>query len=38
GIPVIVGAREAMIRLVDGEVVTIDGTRGLVYRGVTKVL
>ena len=38
GIPVRVGAREAMTHLIDGEVVTIDGTRGLVYRGVTKVL
>jgi pyruvate kinase len=33
GIPVVVGARDAVTILMTGETVTIDGTRGLVYRG-----
>lgn len=37
GIPVIVGVPDAT-KLDDGEVVTLDGRRGLVYRGVVKVL
>jgi pyruvate kinase len=38
GIPVIVGAGEATRRLRTGETVTIDGTRGLCYRGRARVL
>lgn len=38
GIPVIVGASGALGLLQDGEVVTIDGTRGLCYRGRARVL
>jgi len=37
GIPVIVGVPDAT-KLPDGEVVTLDGRRGLVYQGVVKVL
>lgn len=38
GIPVIVGVEEATRIIPDGEVVTVDGQRGLVYRGTAKVL
>lgn len=38
GIPVVVGVRNAMEVLTDGEVVTIDGATGQIYKGVTKVL
>ncbi len=38
GIPVIVGVEDALSRLEDGEVVTVDGLRGLIYRGEAKVL
>ena len=38
GIPVIVGVDRAMQLLPEGEVVTIDGQRGLVYQGAAKVL
>ncbi len=38
GIPVIVGVEDALNRLEDGEIVTIDGLRGLIYRGEAKVL
>lgn len=38
GIPVVVGAAGATTLLQDGTTVTIDVARGLVYRGVTKVL
>jgi pyruvate kinase len=38
GIPVILGARHATSLLRDGEVVTIDGARGLCYRGAARVL
>ncbi len=38
GIPVVVGADGATSILEDGQVVTVDGMRGLVYRGVTRVL
>lgn len=38
GIPVIVGATDATRILRDGEVVTIDGVRGLCYRGHARVL
>jgi len=38
GIPVIVGVDGATAILEDGATVTIDGERGLIYRGATKVL
>jgi len=38
GIPVIVGVEDALKLIPDGEVVTVDGQRGLVYKGVAKVL
>ncbi|MCL6448395.1 MAG: pyruvate kinase [Armatimonadetes bacterium] len=38
GIPVIVGVDAAASIFTDGEVVTVDGRRGLVYRGVTRAL
>ncbi|MCL5039171.1 MAG: pyruvate kinase, partial [Firmicutes bacterium] len=38
GIPVIVGAEGATGILKNGQLVTIDGTRGLVYRGEARVL
>ncbi|MDK2820953.1 MAG: pyruvate kinase [Clostridia bacterium] len=38
GVPVIVEAKEATKKLVDGMVVTVDVVRGLVYRGHTRVL
>jgi len=38
GIPVIVGVEDALSRLEDGEMATIDGLRGLIYRGEAKVL
>lgn len=38
GIPTVVGAIDAMRKLNDGGTITVDGVRGLVYRGATKVL
>ena len=38
GIPVIVGVTDATKVIPDGEVVTVDGQRGLVYKGIAKVL
>lgn len=38
GIPVVVGVRDCMDVLTDGEVYTIDGATGQIYKGVTKVL
>lgn len=38
GIPVVVGARDATRILKEGETVTVDSIRGLIYRGLTKVL
>ncbi len=38
GIPVIVGVDAATSILIDGETVTVDGQRGLVYRGTARVL
>lgn len=37
-IPVIVGAADATNILQDGEVITVDGQRGLIYRGEARVL
>lgn len=37
GIPVVVGVEGAMARLEEGTIVTVDATRGLIYKGVTKV-
>ncbi len=37
-IPVVVGAEAATDILSDGETVTVDGLRGLIYRGKAKVL
>ncbi len=38
GIPVIVGVEKALQTLPAGEIVTIDGSRGLIYRGKAQVL
>ncbi len=38
GIPIITGAENALKELKNGEIVTIDATRGLIYRGKTTVL
>lgn len=38
GIPAIVGVADATTRIPDGAVVTVDGTRGQIYLGVTRVL
>jgi pyruvate kinase len=38
GIPTVVGVEDALRFLTDGEMVTVDSVRGLIYRGVTKVL
>jgi pyruvate kinase len=38
GIPAVVGVEGAMTHIPDGAVVTVDGTRGQIYLGVTRVL
>lgn len=38
GIPVVVGVEGATSILADGETITVDGQRGLVYKGTAKVL
>ncbi|KRL38431.1 pyruvate kinase [Liquorilactobacillus uvarum] len=38
GIPVIVGAQDATASISDGEVVTVDSRRGIVYRGASNAL
>jgi len=38
GIPVVVGATDATRILREGETITVDSIRGLIYRGATKVL
>ncbi|MFZ5642143.1 MAG: pyruvate kinase [Bacillota bacterium] len=38
GIPVIVGVDDATKVLKDGETITVDGQRGLIYKGTAKVL
>ncbi|MEJ1344801.1 pyruvate kinase [Latilactobacillus sakei] len=38
GIPVVVGAKDATEAIKDGEVVTVDSRRGIVYRGATNAL
>ncbi|HWI54574.1 MAG TPA: pyruvate kinase [Desulfobacteria bacterium] len=38
GIPVIVGVDGAASLLKTGDIITVDGVRGLIYKGVTKVL
>ncbi|NPA47254.1 MAG: phosphoenolpyruvate synthase, partial [Thermococci archaeon] len=38
GIPTVVGTKEATKKLKDGMLVTVDGTRGVVYKGVVKSL
>ncbi|WP_027717850.1 pyruvate kinase [Desulfovirgula thermocuniculi] len=38
GIPVIVGVEGATSILTDGEIITVDGQRGLIYRGTARVL
>ncbi|KAF1086404.1 Pyruvate kinase [Sporotomaculum syntrophicum] len=38
GIPVIVGVEDAARVIPDGEIITVDGRRGLVYKGAAKVL
>ncbi len=36
GIPAVVGTREATVKIKDGMVVTVDGYRGIVYKGAVK--
>lgn len=38
GIPTIVGVEGATVLIADGETITVDGQRGLVYKGTAKVL
>ncbi|MCL2337443.1 MAG: PEP-utilizing enzyme, partial [Firmicutes bacterium] len=38
GIPVVVGVADAVNVIPDGEVITVDGNRGLIYRGSARVL
>ncbi|WP_457752041.1 phosphoenolpyruvate synthase [Thermococcus sp.] len=38
GIPTIVGTKEATKKLKDGMLITVDGTRGVVYKGIVKSL
>ncbi|MCL6477121.1 MAG: pyruvate kinase [Peptococcaceae bacterium] len=38
GIPVVVGVENATTILEDGEIITVDGQRGLVYKGTARVL
>ncbi|SFQ97426.1 pyruvate kinase [Desulfoscipio geothermicus] len=38
GIPVVVGVENATSLIPDGDFVTVDGQRGLVYKGIAKVL
>lgn len=38
GLPVVVGAPDAMTTLTDGQLITVDGQRGLVLRGRARVL
>ncbi|KJR99884.1 MAG: pyruvate kinase [Peptococcaceae bacterium BRH_c4a] len=38
GIPVVVGVDDAVRLIADGETITVDGQRGLVYKGAAKVL
>ncbi|MBZ4686754.1 MAG: pyruvate kinase [Clostridia bacterium] len=38
GIPVIVGAKDAMKLLEEGSTITVDGVRGLIYKGIAKAL
>ncbi len=38
GIPTVVGVADATKNIVDGEVVTVDGQRGLIYKGSARVL
>jgi pyruvate kinase len=37
GKPTVVGAHDAMRRLASGQIVTVDGHRGLVFRGSVQV-
>ncbi len=37
GIPAIVGSKEATAKLKDGDEITVDGTTGKVYEGLTKI-
>lgn len=36
GVPCVVGTRDATTRLIDGELVTVDGGAGKIHRGVTE--
>jgi pyruvate kinase len=38
GIPVVVGVDGATSKLEDGMTVTVDGSRGLIYKGETRVM
>ncbi len=33
GLPVVVGVKKATERLVDGSIVTVDASRGIIYQG-----
>lgn len=37
-LPCVVGVSDAFSTLMDGDVVTVDGTRGLVYRGIVRLV
>jgi pyruvate kinase len=38
GIPVIVGVKDATSVIADGQLITVDSRRGLVYRGASNAL
>jgi pyruvate kinase len=38
GIPVVVGAEDALKAITDGQVITVDSRRGIVYKGATNTL
>ena len=38
GIPVVVGAKDATTLIQDGEVITVDSRRGMIYRGASNAL
>jgi pyruvate kinase len=38
GIPVVVGAENATQAITDGEVITVDSRRGIIYRGASNAL
>jgi pyruvate kinase len=38
GIPVVVGAENATTVIADGQVITVDSRRGIIYKGATNAL